>query len=115
MKSYNQVLMDLLETIESDGLRPINHDTETLERVSVTDLQVRSGYHCNMNDILFFYEKIERGEELESIVVNKENMIVDGVKRYYAYMRHNYKFLQIKRCDVFIEEFIGEGFRIVKN
>ena len=115
MKSYNQVLMDLLETIELDGIRPLNHDRETLERVSVTDLHVRSGYHGNMNDILFFYEKIERGEELEPIVVNKANMIVDGVKRYYAYMRHNYKFLQIKRGDVFIEEFIGEGFRIVKN
>ncbi len=115
MKSYNQVLIDLLETIESDGLRPLNHDRETLERVSMTDLQVRSGYHGNMSDILFFYEKIERGEELEPIVVNKANMIVDGVKRYYAYMRHNYKFLQIKRGDVLIKEFIGEGFRIIKN
>jgi hypothetical protein len=115
VKSYNQVLMDLLETIETGGLQPLNHDRETLERVSMTDLQVRSGYHGNMNDILFFYEKIERGEELEPIVVNQNNIIVDGVKRYYAYMRHNYKFLQIKRSDVFIEEFIGEGFRIVKN
>jgi hypothetical protein len=79
------------------------------------DLHVRSGYQGNMNDILFFYGKIERGEEVEPIVVNKDNMIVDGVKRYYAYMRHNYKFLQIKRSDVFIEEFIGEGFRIIKN
>ncbi len=114
MRTYNEVLLDLLETIESDGLRPLNDDRETLERVSLRDLQVRSGYHCKLNDILFFYQKIERGEELEPIVVNKDNMIVDGVKRYYAYMRHNQNFLQVTRSKVFIEEFIGEGFKIIK-
>lgn len=114
MKTYNEVLLDLLETIESDGLRPQNNDRETLERVSMGDLQVRSGYHGNMNDILFFYQKIERGEELEPIVVNKDNMIVDGVKRYYAYMRHNCESLQVTRSKVYIEEFIGEGFKIIK-
>ena len=115
VKTYNEVLLDLLETIESDGLRPLNNDKETLERVSLKDLQVRSSYKGKMNDILFFYEKLERGEELEPIVVNKDNMIVDGMKRYYAYMRHNYKFLQVTRSKVYIEEFIGEGFSIKKN
>ncbi len=115
MKSYNQVLIDLLETIESDGLRPLNYDRENLERDSVTDLQVRSGYHCKLNDILHFCQKIERGEVIEPIVINQSNMIVDGVKRYLAYKRHNYKFLQITRSKVFIEEFIGDGFRIIKN
>ena len=115
MKTYNEVLLDLLETIESDGLRPLNNDKETLERVSLKDLQVRSSYKGKMNDILFFYEKLERGEEIEPIVVNKDNMIVDGMKRYYAYMRHNYNFLQVTRSKVYIEEFIGEGFSIKKN
>ena len=114
MKTYNEVFLDLLETVETGGLQPLNNDKESLERVSIKDLQVRSGYHGNMNDILFFYEKIERGEEVKPILVNKDNMIVDGVKRYFAYIRHNYKFVQINRSKVFIEEFIGEGFKIIK-
>ena len=114
MKTYNQVLLDLMETIETGGLQPLNNDKESLERISMQDLQVRRGYQGNMNDILYFYGKIERGEEVEPIVVNKDDMIVDGVKRYFAYKRHNYKFLQITRSKVFIEEFIGEGFKIIK-
>jgi hypothetical protein len=41
-------------------------------------------------------------------------MIIDGVKRYYAYMRLNHNFIQIKAREVFIEEFIGERFKIIR-
>jgi hypothetical protein len=115
VKSYNQVFSDLLENIQPGAFQLLNKDNEILERVSLEVLQVKSGYHCKLNDILHFCQKIERGEVIEPIVVNQSNMIVDGVKRYYAYKRHNYKFLQITRSKVFIEEFIGDSFRIIKN
>jgi ParB-like chromosome segregation protein Spo0J len=41
-------------------------------------------------------------------------MIIDGVKRYYACKRLNYKYIQVKAREVFVEEFIGERFKIIK-
>ena len=83
-------------------------------RIPIGELQVKKGYHCKLNDILFFSQKIENGEVLDPIEVNQNNMIVDGVKRYFAYKRLKCSFVQVKGSNVYIEEFIGEGFKIIK-
>jgi hypothetical protein len=57
---------------------------------------------------------MENGEELEPIEVNQNNMIIDGVKRYYACKRLNHDYIQVKAREVFVEEFIGERFKIIK-
>ena len=87
---------------------------ENPTRISIKELHVKKGYHCKLNDILFFCQKIENGEVLEPIEVNQNNLIVDGVKRYFAYKRLKYSFVQIKGSNVFIEEFIVEGCKIIK-
>ena len=58
--------------------------------------------------------KIENGEDIDPIELNQNNMIVDGAKRYFAYKRLKHSFVQVKGSSVFIEEFIGEGFKIIK-
>ena len=114
MKTNNQILVDLKEAIQPGGLHSILGDNQGTKRVSINELHVKKGYHCKLNDILYFCQKIENGAVLEPIEVNQNNLIVDGVKRYFAYKRLKYSFVQIKGSNVFIEEFIGEGFKIIK-
>jgi hypothetical protein len=103
-----------METIKSGGSQQIHTDNNGVRKVSIELLQVKKGFHCKLNEILYFCQKIENGEVLEPIEVNQNNLIVDGAKRYFAYKRLNYKFLQVKGSNVFIEEFIGDGFKIKK-
>ena len=114
MKTNNQILVDLKEVIQPGGLQSNLGYNQGTTRISIKELHVKRGYHCKLNDILFFCQKIENGEVLEPIEVNQNNLIVDGVKRYFAYIRLKYSFVQVKGSKVFIEEFIGEGFKIIK-
>ena len=114
MKTNNEVLVDLKEAIQPGGLQSNQGNNQGTTRISIKELHVKKGYHCKLNDILFFCQKIENGEVLEPIEVNQNNLIVDGVKRYLAYKRLKYCFVQIKGSNVFIEEFIGQGFKIIK-
>lgn len=114
MKTNNQVLVGLKEAIKKGGLQPNLSDDQSSTRISIKRLHVKKGYHCKLNEILNFCSKIENGEVLEPIEVNQNNMIVDGVKRYFAYKRLKFNFVQVKGRNVFIEEFIGEGFKIIK-
>jgi hypothetical protein len=114
VKTNNEVLVDLKEAIQPGGLHSNLGYNQGTTRISINELHVKKGYHCKLNDILFFCQKIENGEALDPIEVNQNNMIVDGVKRYFAYKRLKYSFVQIKGSNVFIEEFIGEGFKIIK-
>ena len=114
MKNYNEVFVDLMETILLGESKHNHIERSGQVRISINELHVKKGYHCKLNDILYFCHKIENGEVLEPIEVNQNNLIVDGVKRYFAYRRLKYSFVQIKGSNVFIEEFIGEGFKIIK-
>lgn len=114
MKTKNEILVDLREAIQPGGLQSTLGYNQGTTRISIKELNVKKGYHCKLNDILYFCQKIENGEVLEPIEVNQNNLIVDGVKRYFAYRRLKYSFVQIKGSNVFIEEFIGEGFKIIK-
>jgi hypothetical protein len=106
--------VDLKETIQLGGLQSKFGYNQGTTRISIKELHVKNVYHCKLNDILFFCQKIENGEVLDPIEINQNNMIVDGVKRYFAYKRLKYSFVQVKGSNVFIEEFIGEGFKIIK-
>jgi hypothetical protein len=110
----NQVLVDLKEAIQPGGLQSNLGYNQVATRISIKELIVKKGYHCKLNDIMYFCQKIENGEDIDPIEVNQNNMIVDGVKRYFAYKRLKYSFVQVKGSNVFIEEFIGEGFKIIK-
>ena len=114
MRTNNQVLVDLKEAIQPGGLHSNHRYNQVVTRISIKELKVKKGYHCKLNEIIYFCQKIENGEDLDPIEVNQNNMIVDGVKRYFAYKRLKYSFVQVKGSSVFIEEFIGEGFKIIK-
>ncbi|MEY4987632.1 MAG: hypothetical protein RL567_1411 [Bacteroidota bacterium] len=114
MKTNNQILVDLKEAIQPGGLQSNLGYNQVATRISIKELIVKKGYHCKLNDIMYFCQKIENGEDIDPIEVNQNNMIVDGVKRYFAYKRLKYSFVQVKGSNVFIEEFIGEGFKIIK-
>ncbi len=114
MRTNNQVLVDLKEAIHPVGLQSNLSFNQGSNRISIEELNVKKGYHCKLNDVMYFCQKIENGEDLDPIEVNQNNMIVDGVKRYFAYKRLKYSFVQVKGSSVFIEEFIGEGFKIIK-
>ena len=114
MKTNNEVLVDLKETIQPGGLQSNLGYNQGTTRISIKELHVKNEYHCKLNDILFFCQKIENGEVLDPIEINQNKMIVDGVKRYFAYKRLKYSFVQVIGSNVFIEKFIGEGFKIIK-
>lgn len=114
VKTNNEVLVDLKEAIQPGGLHSNLGYNQGATRISINELHVKKGYHCKLNDVLYFCQKIENGEVLEPIEVNQNNLIVDGVKRYFAYKRLKQNFVQVKGSNVFIEEFIGEGFKIIK-
>ena len=106
--------MDLKETIQ---LGESNHKWSGnggYTKISIEELHVKKGYNCKINDILDLCKKIQNGEVLEPIEVNQNNMIIDGVKRYYACKRLNYGYIQVKAREVFVEEFIGERFKIIR-
>lgn len=106
--------MDLIETIQ---LGESNHKWSGIgghTKISIEELHVKKGYHCKLNDILYFCQKLQNGEVLEPIEVNQNNMIIDGVKRYYACKRLNHTYIKVKAREVFVEEFIGERFKIIK-
>lgn len=114
MKNYNEVFVDLMQTIQLGESKQNHIERRGQFRISITELHVKKGYNCKLNDILYFCQKIENGEALDPIEVNQNNMIVDGVKRYFAYKRLKFSFVQVKGSNVFIEEFIGEGFKIIR-
>lgn len=114
MKGLNQNLVDIVQVIQPGGLSNIDIGCKDLNLVPITEIEVRKGFHCKLNDILYFCQKIENGEVLDPIEINKNNVIVDGAKRYFAYKRMKNHFVQVKGSGVYIEEFIGQGFRIVK-
>ena len=114
MKINNKAFVDLMETIQLGESTSYRRGKAGLTRIPIEKLYVKSGYHCKLNDVLFFCEKLENGEEMEPIEVNQNNMIVDGAKRYYACKRLNRKYIQVKAREVFVEEFIGERFKIIR-
>ncbi len=114
VKTNNEVLVDLKEAIQPGGLQSTLGYNQGTTRISIKELHVKKGYHCKLNDVLYFCQKIENGEVLDPIEVNQNNLIVNGVKRYFAYKRLKHSFVQVKGSNVFIEEFIGEGFKIIK-
>lgn len=114
MKTNNQAYLDLLATIQLGESNSQRGAKAGLIRIPIEKLHVKNGYHCKLNDVLFFCEKLENGEELEPIEVNQNNMIIDGVKRYYACKRLNYNDIQIKERELFVEDFIGERFKIIR-
>jgi hypothetical protein len=114
VKKNNQAFVDLMETIQ---LGESNHKLSGNgghTKISIDELHIKKGYSCKINDILDFCKKIENGEVLEPIEVNQNNMIIDGVKRYFAHMRLKHNTIQVKTREVFIEEFIGERFKIIR-
>jgi hypothetical protein len=115
VRTNNQVLVDLKEAIQPGSLQSNLGYNQVATRISIKELIVKKGYHCKLNDIMYFCQKIENGEYIDPIELNQNNMIVDGAKRYFAYKRLKHSILQVTRSKVFIEEFIGDGFRIIKN
>ncbi len=106
--------MDFLETVQIGEPNPLRVENGGYTKISIDELHIKKGYHCKLNDILFFCQKIQNGEALEPIEVNQNNMIIDGVKRYFAHVRLNHNTIQVKTREVFIEEFIGERFKIIR-
>ncbi len=114
MKKNNQAFVDLMETIQHGESNHKWSGNGGHTKISIEELHIKKGYSCKINDILEFCKKIENGEVLEPIEVNQNNMIIDGVKRYFAHMRLNHNTIQVKTREVFIEEFIGERFKIIR-
>ena len=106
--------MDLISDFQPGGFQSMHIENGSDSRISIKELHVKKGYHCKLNEILFFCQKIENRELLDPIEINQNNMIIDGVKRYFAYKRMKHNFVQVKGREVFIEEFIGEGFKIIR-
>lgn len=114
MRTTNQAYLDLMETIQFRESNPYRRVKAGITRIPIEKLHVKKGYTCKINDILDFCKKMEKGEELEPIEVNQNNMIIDGVKRYYACKRLKYNNIQVKAKEVFVEKFVGERFKIIK-
>ena len=68
-------------------------------------LLVSKEYRCTLNDIMKFCSLIENYTYLPPILVSDKNLIIDGNKRYYAYLRLGYQ-----KVGVIRQQNIGDGF-----
>ena len=53
----------------------------------IKQLKIRKNVSCKLNDVLKMVELINDGKITEPIIINNDNLIVDGFKRYFAYKR----------------------------
>ena len=70
---------------EGELIMPINH------------LIVPKEFRSTMNDIMKFCSLIENKIDLPPIEINDKNLIIDGNKRYYAYLRLGYQKVRVVR------------------
>ncbi len=54
-------------------------------------------FRCTINDIMKFCSLIENKIPLPQILVSDKNLIIDGNKRYYAYLRLGYQKVAVIR------------------
>ena len=70
---------------------------ENISIIPIKKLHVPENYHCRLNDILKLCDLITLGVEVDPIIVNDEFLIVDGVKRYYAFRRLQYEKIAVTK------------------
>jgi hypothetical protein len=83
--------------------------------IPIKQLKIRKNVSCKLNDVLKMVELINDGKITEPIIINNDNLIVDGFKRYFAYKRMGCnKVIVIKSTSHSFDDDENE-FRIIKN
>lgn len=86
---------------EGELIMPINH------------LIVPKEFRSTMKEIMKFCSLIENKIDLPPIEINDKNLIIDGNKRYYAYLRLGYQKVRVVRQQNGSDIFSSHEFSIV--
>lgn len=81
----------------------------------IKQLVLPQNFTCKLNDILTMCEMIELGLISEPIIINDTNLIIDGIKRYYAYKRLGYEKVKAIRTNSVQSNNNANDFTIMKN
>jgi len=76
-------------------ITPLFHDVELF--MPVNKLKIPQNFNCKIDDILSICELIDNGHITEPIIVNEENIIIDGKKRFYAFKRLGHQRVKVIR------------------
>lgn len=83
--------------------------------IPISQLVLPKEFTCTLNDILKISELIINGDLKEPIVVNDNNLIVDGKKRYYAFKRLGYKKINVVKNNSASTEANENDFGIISH
>lgn len=104
MSSLAQHMNQVLQPVINEGrVARLYPEGELL--MSIKNLVVSKEFSCCLNEILEVVELIKNGVVIEPIIVNDTNLIIDGNKRYYAYLRLGYQKVAVLR-----QQNTGDGF-----
>ena len=96
MRQSQQISTQLLTPIVGEGkIRTLYPEGELM--MPINQLIVPREFNCTLNDILVFCSLIENKGYLTPIVISDKNLIIDGNKRYYAYLRLGYQKVAVLR------------------
>ena len=96
MSSLAQHMNQVLQPVINEGrVARLYPEGELL--MPIKTLVVSKEYISSLNEILEVLELIKNGVVMEPIIVNDTNLIIDGNKRYYAYLRLGYQKVAVIR------------------
>ena len=96
MSSVAQHINQILQPLTNEGrVTRLYPDGELM--MPIKNLVVSKEYICRLNEVLEILELIKNGVMMEPIIVNDTNLIIDGNKRYYAYLRLGYQKVAVIR------------------
>ena len=117
---YHQVLakkhhINNVLSLHQDEGRVLSLYPEGELYMPIKQLKTHKNVSCKLNDVLKMVELINDGKITEPIIINNDNLIVDGFKRYFAYKRMGYnKVIVIKSISHSFNQDENE-FGIIKN
>jgi hypothetical protein len=103
-----------LTNVSNEGrVRTLYPDVELYMPIKM--LQIPRNFSCRLNDILKICEMINAGQITDPIIVNEDNLIIDGKKRYYAFKRLGYERVNVVRKMNTSNDLNGNEYSVLKN
>lgn len=104
MRQTQKISTQLFTPIVGEGkIRTLYPEGELI--MPINQLIVPKEFRSAINDIMRFCSLIENKTYLPPILVSDKNLIIDGNKRYYAYLRLGYQKVAVIR-----QQNTGDGF-----
>ena len=114
MNAAKQHTSTYLTNVGNEGrVRTLYPDVELYMPLKM--LQLPRNFSCRLNDILKICDLINAGQISDPIIVNEENLIMDGKKRYYAYKRLGYERVNVVRKMNNPNDLSGNEYSVLKN